>query len=46
MAETKIQGCTCIHKYQDKKYGLFKRLHNVKVDKKTVCTVCRKEKGL
>lgn len=43
---TKVMRCTCKHEYQDRKYGKGKRVHNMKVDGKFVCTVCRREKGI
>lgn len=42
-----IKKCTCEHKYQDKKYGKKKRVHNKMADstpQKYRCTVCGKEK--
>ena len=37
---TTVKKCTCIHAYQDKRYGKFLRVHN-KGTKGWVCTVCR-----
>lgn len=40
----KIITCTCIHKYQDKKYGPGKRVHNMDKGRiKGTCTVCGKQ---
>jgi len=36
----KILGCTCLHPYQDKRYGKGRRVHNKKRDGKCTCTVC------
>lgn len=50
MAETKLLRCTCKSKYQDKKYGRKRRVHNVRgVNPKHGtrgyrCTVCGSEK--
>lgn len=48
MANTKIMLCSCIHEFQDKKYGKGRRLHNkIKSgnnDEKFRCTVCLKER--
>lgn len=41
-----IVKCTCEHSYQDKKYGLGKRVMNTlfgKNSNKARCTVCGKE---
>lgn len=39
-----IKKCTCKHQYQDKKYGINNRVHNICAkDKESVryrCTVC------
>jgi len=45
MAETAVKLCTCDNRFQDKKYGPKKRLHNanLKGDKHT-CTVCGTER--
>lgn len=43
MAETILKPCSCKHEYQDKKYGLGIRVHNVggsKDIKTKICTVC------
>lgn len=42
--KTAILTCSCVHTYQDERYGQNKRLHN-KTDKGYRCTVCGKEKG-
>lgn len=48
MSKTKILKCTCNHKFQDKKYGKKKRVHNrIKVNTAVPgyrCTVCGDEK--
>ena len=47
MALTKVISCSCKNEYQDKAYGMNKRLGNVKGDKPDSdivrCTVCGKE---
>lgn len=47
MALTKVISCSCKNEYQDKVYGMNKRLGNVKGDKSDSdiarCTVCGKE---
>ena len=44
----KILPCTCDHKYQDKKYGNGRRVHNKIQSGANIeafrCTVCEKEK--
>ena len=37
-----ILKCTCVHKFQDEKYGLYNRVHNQsgKESNKARCTVC------
>jgi hypothetical protein len=44
MSETVVKPCSCVHKYQDEKYGKGKRVHNIKTARKNnstmVCTVC------
>ncbi len=40
-----ILPCNCKHAYQDKRYGIGKRVHNpTKDESKFKCTVCGKEK--
>lgn len=39
---TKILKCTCKHKFQDKRYGSGRRVHNGKDNGSWVCTVCEK----
>jgi hypothetical protein len=40
-----IKRCTCEHEFQDKKYGLKKRVHNsCKDEGKYRCTVCGDKK--
>ena len=45
-----IKKCTCEHKYQDKRYGKWLRVHNPTRDSRGTgiggyrCTVCGKEK--
>lgn len=40
-----IRLCTCKHKFQDERYGKFKRVHTISIMKKVCrCTVCGKEK--
>lgn len=46
--ETKIIKCSCVHVYQDKRYGQGRRVHNVGGGRgganiKYYCTVCGKE---
>lgn len=47
MALTKVINCSCKNEYQDKVYGVNKRLGNVKGDKSdndtARCTSCGKE---
>lgn len=47
MALTKVINCSCKNEYQDKLYGMNKRLGNVKSDKSDSdtarCTSCGKE---
>jgi hypothetical protein len=40
---TAVLPCTCKSEYQDKAYGLGKRLHN-KTNEGQRCTVCETEK--
>ncbi len=41
-----IIKCTCENKYQDKKYGKGKRVHNpLQGGKTNRCTVCKVERG-
>lgn len=45
---TKILYCSCIHAYQDKRYGAGRRVHNIGGGRggnnaKYRCTVCGKE---
>jgi hypothetical protein len=43
---TSVRGCTCVHEYQDKKYGPGMRVHNLAAkDNGWVCTVCGAKKG-
>lgn len=45
--DTIILKCDCKSAYQDEKYGLGKRLHNIrKGDRTCRCTVCKKEKSI
>ena len=41
---TMIKKCSCVHAYQDKVYGLGKRVHNITGGKTETtsytCTVC------
>lgn len=39
----KITKCTCVHKFQDEKYGLGMRVHNPNKNG-YICTVCRNQK--
>jgi hypothetical protein len=41
---TKIIKCTCVHEYQDQKYGKFNRVMN-SCEGAYRCTVCGKESG-
>jgi hypothetical protein len=41
---TKIIKCTCVHEYQDQKYGKFNREMNL-CEGGYRCTVCGKEPG-
>lgn len=49
MAKTQVIKCTCKHEYQDKKYGVGRRLMNATLKSKannTIvyrCTVCKTE---
>ncbi len=43
---TKVLPCGCEHKFQDKKYGTKKRLHNQLVKGGYRCTVCGKKKEI
>ena len=47
MAASKIVWCSCVHKFQDVKYGKGKRVANncTKDDGKYRCTVCKTERG-
>ena len=42
---TKIKSCTCKHEWQDKTYGVGKRVMNSTTKETTTyrCTVCGKE---
>lgn len=44
---TKVLTCTCVHKFQDERYGTGRRVHNP-VEKSSTdmwrCTVCSKER--
>ena len=41
---TVIKTCTCNSEYQDKRYGVNRRVHNLcKKGEKARCTVCNKE---
>lgn len=43
--ETMIRNCTCVHKFQDERYGPGKRVHNpCKGGDYVRCTVCGSEK--
>lgn len=38
--------CTCVHEYQDEKYGKGNRVHNLAEKKEEwVCTVCKLTKN-
>jgi hypothetical protein len=37
-----IKSCNCLSVFQDARYGVGKRVHNVKDDKSSTCTVCGK----
>lgn len=42
-----ILRCNCIHEYQDKKYGLGNRVHNLSGNKPSAsCTVCGSKKDI
>ena len=42
---TVIKVCTCNSDYQDKRYGVGKRVHNLcNKGEKARCTICTKEK--
>ena len=42
---TRIISCDCKHEFQDKRYGVGKRVFNSKKDSNDyVCTVCRATK--
>lgn len=41
---TKVLPCACRSEYQDKRYGIQKRLHNL-MKKGWRCTVCAHEKA-
>jgi hypothetical protein len=41
-ATVRVKTCSCLHGYQDERYGRFKRLHNVTKEGKWRCTVCSK----
>lgn len=38
-----IKKCTCVHEYQDKKYGEQNRACTVTIKETAKCTVCGKE---
>lgn len=40
-----VARCTCVHEYQDGRYGAGLRVHNVG-SKKAVCTVCGVQRGI
>lgn len=44
MAQTMIMNCKCKSKFQDKRYGEGKRLHNL-CEKGARCTVCNEKKS-
>lgn len=37
---TEIKKCGCESEYQDKKYGLKRRVHNIKANGGSRCVVC------
>lgn len=41
---SKILACSCKHSFQDKEYGVGKRLHTFTKKKMWRCTICLKEK--
>ena len=42
---TVVKACTCSSEYQDKRYGVGLRVHNLcSKGEKARCTVCTKEK--
>jgi hypothetical protein len=45
MMATQVMLCGCQHEYQDKRYGLGKRVHNQTKKKTWRCTVCEREKS-
>lgn len=38
----KIISCDCVHSFQDRRYGLNKRLATLKLSGANVCTACGK----
>lgn len=46
MSGVLVMTCTCQHGFQDRQYGIGKRVHNYGAKNKIWrCTVCRKEKS-
>lgn len=44
-ANPKVLECSCVHEFQDQKYGKNKRLHNPRKSGTFACTVCGKVKS-
>lgn len=38
-----ISKCTCVHEFQDARYGKFNRVFNVCTNSKIRCSVCLKQ---
>ena len=42
---TVVQSCTCVHEFQDARYGRGMRVKNEMKGGKVRCTICRLESG-
>lgn len=45
MARNNTIECDCVHEFQDRRYGKFRRIYTQRVDGGKVCTVCGKIHG-
>lgn len=43
--DPKVMPCTCVHEFQDGRYGKNQRLHNPNKSDTWRCTVCGNVKG-
>lgn len=42
---TEVRPCNCRSAFQDKRYGVGRRLHNLRPQTGATCTVCGTKKG-